>query len=263
MQLEKYLDLIQLDYNLISYEIYCESLDLVFENKLTEGFFDNIRNMSLPREFLRVFSDMRTQIEKIAKEFKLGLPDVVAAFKEKQFYEILKSFKFNIGLIFRCISELSKAVRGGLIAIFKELYKTRAIQKLRSGAIKIDDILNKYPKLKKVGGVVIAGLLLYLWLNMTFIGDLDYDFNFSDISNSLSGSFSIADLFVSPEGLMLLTLFGSGAALGLSIPWLGKSAYNFALAIFYTVYNKNKGKDFKFKDTINRLKKAIKMERLK
>jgi len=82
-KIEDYLNLIQLDYNLISYDIYCESLDLVFENKLTEGFFDNIKNMSLPREFLRVFNDMRTQIEKIAKEFKLGLPDVVSAFKEK------------------------------------------------------------------------------------------------------------------------------------------------------------------------------------
>jgi len=183
--------------------------------------------------------------------------------KKKQFYEILKSFRFNISLIFRCVFELSKAVRGGLLAIFKELYKTGAIQKLKSGAIKIDDILNKYPRLKMVGGVVVAGLLLYLWLNMTFIGDLDYDFNFSDISNALSGSFSIADLFVSPEGLMLLTLFGTGVGFGLSIPWLGKSAYNFTLAIFYTVYNRNKGKDFKFKDIIDRFKKEIKMERLR
>jgi hypothetical protein len=53
---------------------------------------------------------------------------------------------------------------------------------------------------------------------MTFIGDLDYDFNFSDLIAALKGSFSIADLFTSPNGLMLIALFGTGSMLGLSVP---------------------------------------------
>ena len=129
--------------------------------------------------------------------------------------------------------------------------------------MKVDEVLDRYPKLKMVTGFVVAGLLLYIWLNMTFIGDLDYDFNFTDLTNALGGSFSIADLFVSPEGLMLMTLFGTGAAFGLSIPWLGKTAFNLTLAIVYTGYARLKGKDKNWKESLKRFKKKIRKDKLK
>jgi hypothetical protein len=53
---------------------------------------------------------------------------------------------------------------------------------------------------------------------MTFIGDLDYDFNFGDIINAISGNFSIEQLFFSSSGLMLITLFGVGNFMGISFP---------------------------------------------
>ena len=71
---------------------------------------------------------------------------------------------------------------------------------------------------------------------MTFIGDLDYDFNFTNVVNSLQGRYSITDLFVSADGLMLIALFGSGTAFGLSMPWLGAKSYNLLLALTYTGY---------------------------
>ena len=45
--------------------------------------------------------------------------------------------------------------------------------------MKVDQVIQKYPKIAKVTGIVVAGLLLFMWINMTFIGDLDYDFNFN------------------------------------------------------------------------------------
>ncbi len=77
---------------------------------------------------------------------------------------------------------------------------------------------------------------------MTFIGDLDYDFNWGDIIGALSGSFTITDLFLSPSGLMMITLFLTGGLI--SVPWLGSSSYNILVALFYTGYTKLKGKDF-------------------
>lgn len=228
----------EIDVDAISHDMYCEALDLVFSDLLTENFFDTLKlkQKSLSGEWMRVFNSLKMGMGKIAQDYKLNSSELISAFKQKSIFSILKAFKFNITLAFRAVGEASKAIRGGLGAVFKELYETKAVQKLRTGAIKVDSILNKYPKLKKIGGLVVAGLLLYMWLNMTFIGDLDYDFNFTNVVNSLRGSYSITDLFVSADGLMLIALFGSGTAFGLSMPWLGAKSYNLLLALTYTGY---------------------------
>lgn len=263
MQIEEYLEYIQTDYDFITYEIYCNALDLVMSNQLTEGFFDNIKQMRLSRELLRVFNDLRTNLIKISKEFRIGSSDLVSAFKQKEVFEVLKAFKFNINLIVRAVGEFTKFLRGGLLEVFKELHRTKAIQKLQKGIITVDQILDKHPILKRVTGIAVAGLLLYIWLNMTFIGDLDYDFNFSDTLDAVKGSFSIASLFASPEGLMMVTMFGTGAVFGLSVPWLGRTAYNLILALVYTAYYKYKGNDKKYNKIIENFKKKLKRERLR
>lgn len=263
MQTEVYLEYIQTDYDFITYEIYCEALDLEMTNQLTEGFFDRIKEMHLAKELVKLFKDLKYNLARIAKDFKIGIPDLVKAFKQKDIYSMFKAFKFNIKLAFKGMSEFSKLVRGGLLEVFREIHKTRAIQKLKAGVMKVDELLNKYPILKKVAGIALAGLLLYIWLNMTFIGDLDYDFNFSDILSAGAGTFSITTLFLSPEGLMLLSLFGTGAVMGLSVPWLGKSAYNLTLAIVYTAYYKLKKDDVKYKGMIDKFKRKLKKVKLR
>jgi len=243
----RYLDDLKFeDTQLITYEVYCGAMDLSFSNQLTEAYFNEnilktIKNMKLARGLVRVFSELRSNIQKIGRDFKMNANELISAFKNREIYDMLRAFGFNFRLVFRALGAFTNALRGGLLEVFKELARTKTFQKMRRGAVKVDDVLNKYPILKRVTGVVVAGLLLYIWLNMTFIGDLDYDFNFSDTVAALHGSFSIADIFASPEGLMLVTLFGTGFAFGLSVPWLGKSLYNLTVAIVYTGYAKLKG----------------------
>lgn len=248
-----------LDVSGVSYDIYCDALDKVLINKLDEGVFDSIKNLKITGSLIKVFKELKSSIVDLSKQFDIGLKDIVVAFKQRDVFGLLKAVGFKFKLLFKSLGALSKAVRGGLFSIFTALAETGVMKKIRSGAMKIDDVLNQYPKLKKIGGIVIAGLLLYIWLNMTFIGDMDYDFNFSDISAALSGSFSLADLFTSPSGLMLITLFGTGSALGLSVPWLGKSLYNFTMAVVYTGFIKGKGKGI----TLSNIKKKIKTFKLK
>jgi hypothetical protein len=234
------------DIEAITYEIYCGAMDLVFDNKLTESYFnenilDAIKNMNLARGLVRVFQELRYNIQQIGRDFSMNLNELVNAFKDRNIYDMLRAFGFNFKLVFRSIGAFTNALRGGLLEVFKEMARTKTFQKLQRGVIKVDQVLDQYPILKRLTGIVIAGLLLYIWLNMTFIGDLDYDFNFSNTVAALHGSFSIADIFASPEGLMLMTLFGTGFAFGLSVPWLGKSLYNLTVAIVYTGYAKLKG----------------------
>jgi hypothetical protein len=252
--LEDYLILLEYDriiedYSFVDYEMYCNALELVMSNKLseeffleniTEGFWDQVKRVRLSRELVRVFSELKSSLNSIAKEFKVNTKTIIASFTQRDIFGVLKAFAFNLRLILRAFNELTAFIRKGLFEIFREIFRLKMFEKVRKGAMKVDEIMNRYPLLKKVTGIVLAGLILYMWLHMTFIGDLDYDFNFETIVLALKGTFSIADLFVSPEGLMLVTLFGVGTVFGLSVPWLGKSLYNLGLALFYTAYAKLK-----------------------
>lgn len=247
----------------VTYDIYCNALDGVISGKLDEGLFDTIKGLNVTRSLIKVFKDLKSTLEGLAKQFKLGLNDIVIAFKQREIFNLLKAVGFNIKILFKSVMAFSDAVHDGLLSIFKEIAETGVIKKIKSGAMKIDDVLNKYPKLKKIGGIVIAGLLIYIWLNMTFIGNFNYDFNFTDISGALTGSYSITTLFTSPSGIMLLSLFASGSLLGLSIPWLGVSLYNFILAVTYTGFIKAKDKYPDVRAKVMDLKKKIKAKTMK
>lgn len=156
--------------------------------------------------------------------------------------------------MFRAITETGKLVRQGLFKIFERISKNKYIEKLRNGVMKIDDFFNEHPLLKKVTGIVVAGILIYIWLSMTFIGDLDYDFNWSDIIAALMGSFTLTDMFLSPSGLMMMTLFVTGGLI--SFPWLGSSIYNLVVALTYTGYKMIR--DRKDNEVLKKLKRFIK-----
>lgn len=246
----------------ITYEVYCEMLNFIEGHTyLTEDDFMKIlkqKQKNISQDWLSIFKNFKSGLLKIANDFKINASELISAIKNRSLYGVLKAFGFNIALMFRAVGEASKALKGGLHTIFKELYQTKIVQKVRKGVIKVDEFLNRYPKLKKAGGLIVAGLLLYLWLNMTFIGDLDYDFNFTNTVEALKGNFSLADLFVSSEGLMLITLFGTGAAFGLSMPWLGRAAYNLLLALVYTSYYRYiKPDQRKFNENLKKLKSRI------
>lgn len=258
MKLEEYLVHIQFDPKQITYEEYCAILDSVYGRcSLTE-----LSLIQIQRSLTILFKQLRSELRKISSQFKLSTQEIIAAFKSRDAFGVLKGFGFNVKLMFNAIKELTKFVREGLLTVFKELEKTKAIQKLRRGFIKVDDLIKRHPILTKVTGIALAGLLLYIWLNMTFIGDFEYDFDFTQISDALAGKFSIADMFLSPEGLMLISLFGTGFAFGLSVPWLGKSLYNLVLAIIYTSSKKMKESGYKFDKRLALMYKRIGKERL-
>jgi hypothetical protein len=229
------------------YEITYESYCFVLDNQINENLFLDIKDKTI-KAALNLLRPIKEFIEKIANDFNIGLSQIIEAFKQKSVFDFLKAIRFNLGLILKAFKELTALVKGGLFKVFEKIARTGIFEKLRNGAIKIDELLDQYPIIKKIGGLVIGAILIYMWLNMTFIGDFDYDFNWSDILAAFSGKFSIADMFLSPSGLMLITLFVTGPYI--SIPWLGSSMYNLAVAIFYTGYVKLRDSDTNIKNTI-------------
>jgi hypothetical protein len=241
----------------ITFEMYCEGLnrldnitDQWIQDYINENIFtDKVKNIKsvLTGGLSKLFNEIKIFIEKVGDELKLGITEIVKAFKEKSVFNMLKSFGFMFGKMLKCINMFTSLIRKGIFKVFDEMAKTKMFQKIRSGAMKVDELLNRYPILKKLTGLAVAGLLLWMWLNMTFIGDLDYDFNFSDIISAISGNFNIEQLFFSSSGLMLIAMFSLGNFVGISFPWLGKSSFNLMLGIVYTGFVKLKDSKMAFK----------------
>ena len=105
----------------------------------------------------------------------------------------------------------------------------------------MDDYLKSHPKVKRFGGLVVSGMLIYIWFNMTFTGDFAYDFDMADILQALAGKFSLSTIFGGPDGAKLLILFVTGV-IGASFPWPGPSSVQFISAIVMGLAKKVKAR---------------------
>ncbi len=235
-------------YESISYELYSASLEYLFteeytDDGLNEGikdFLAGIKDKSLQKVQL-IFKTIKGDLSKLADEIGADAKEVLKSFKSKNMFGLLKMFKFSIKSIFKSVTTLSGLVRKGLFDVFKKIHDSGALKKIQKGAMKVDDLLEQYPILNKVGGVAVAGLIFFMWTQMTFIGDLDYDFDFTTIKEALQGKYSIADIFTSPQGLMFISLFATGGLI--SVPWMGTTIGNLVIALVYTGYKHIKNSD--------------------
>ncbi len=224
---------------MITYNEYCSTLDgikLLDESGIlySEGLMDVVQGVK--GQIAKMFMAVKSELSNIDTELRISTRDLIQAFKNRDVFEILKQFGFSFKKMMAGIHKATGLINKGLISIFTDLHKTGVFKKLRNGTIAIDDLFEKHPILKKVSGPVVAGLLLIVWLNISFIGNFDYDMDVSAIFNAISGNFSLHDLFVSPAGLAMLTFVATNMASGgvLSVSWLGATKANLAIAVIYT-----------------------------
>tara|TARA_Y100000034_G_scaffold120564_1_gene163625 strand:+ start:437 stop:1189 length:753 start_codon:yes stop_codon:yes gene_type:complete len=214
---------------------YQESAD---EEALTlemKEFFDTADQLLMLNEvdFKKFFQGLPDAFKKkwdlfkqIAAEGKMKITQVVAAFKAKGgfLYKLLSA----VGWSFNKISEAllkAKELYERLQNIVNELIKSNPAlhAALIAGRAKVEEIdawLDENPDLKQLAGLAVGGLLLLIWLNMSFTGDLEYDFGAGDMLAAFAGDYSLSDLFLSESGIRMLTLLATGVFLSGGMPWL-------------------------------------------
>jgi hypothetical protein len=211
-----------------SFEVYCSHLDSLYKVEAIEW------KKMLPRPLAAFYENLKVTFSEIAKEAKVGVEQLVAAFKDKDLFKLFTSIRFNLKVLSKALFECLSLFRKGLDKIFEELKKSGVLDSLEKGTKHIDAILEKYPLLKKLAGPAMAGLLLYMWMSMSFLGDPSWDFDMSDIIDALAGRFTIYDLFGSPQGLTTITAFLIGSVTGISFPWLTSNLISLVVALIYT-----------------------------
>ena len=205
----------------LTYEGYCYQLDL-----LKMGICESALVSTLGH-------DVVTAVDKISDDINEPKEKLIDALKHKDVFKLLTATGYGIKQLLKVIIEGIRLIKTGIIDLFVELHKSGYIDFLRSGAIDLDVLLNKYPALKKITGPAVGAILLVMWLNMAFIGDPDEDFDVDYIVSAVKGKYSLYDLFVSPEGMFQFVLLAASSSINFSW-WLAREAEWLIAALIYT-----------------------------
>ena len=208
----------------IQYEEFC---NFVYENKLNEDTIV-LKEFAIPGKLKKVWSF----IVKLKDIIKVKMVDMVKLFLNKLVFKFFAKIKFSLDYLFKLVKKGFKAYKEVIKAIGEYISSTKVGRWTEDKLKDLDAFLAKHPKTKRIAGLAVAGILIYIWLNMTFTGNADYDFDMGDMIMALGGGFTLSTLFAGPEGMALLTLFATGV-LGLSFPWPGPQHIQFIGAILY------------------------------
>ena len=138
----------------------------------------------------------------------------------------------SMAKLFSIVKAGFKAYKQVIKAIGEYMASTKVGRWTEDKLKDLDAFLAKHPKTKRIAGLAVAGILIYIWLNMTFTGNADYDFDMGDMIMALGGGFTLSTIFAGPDGMALLTLFATGV-IGLSFPWPGPQHIQFVGAVLY------------------------------
>ena len=207
----------------IQYDEFCkftESVDFTDELLLTE--------LVVPASLKKIWSF----IKELKDIVKVKLLDLIKLFKNKVVFKFFAKIKFSMDKLFSIVKKGFKAYKEVIKAIGEYIANTKVGRWTEDKLKDLDEFLSKHPRTKKIAGIAVAGILIYIWLNMTFTGNADYDFDMGDMIMALGGGFTLSKIFAGPEGMALLTLFATGV-LGLSFPWPGPQHMQFVGAVLY------------------------------
>lgn len=220
---------------------YLEFKKFVISNRLTEST-TKLNEGLIPANLKSKF----TFIKDIAKEIGVQVSDLIKLFLNKGIFILFAKIKWSIVELWKIVKagfDLYKSLFEAWAKFIKENKITKGLIDKTTEKIKIvNDFFDKHPNIKKASGVLVAGLLIYIWLNATMVAHKDIDFDISTIIDAMLGKFDLADLFLSENGLIMLTNFIVGKVTGLTFPYPGSDIAKFTFAVIFTLAKKAKVK---------------------
>jgi hypothetical protein len=228
------------------YNLFLETLE-VYNNGMYEGIFEVPNALKKGWDF----------IKSLATSAHLKFKDIAEVFKNKKLF----GFFSKIGWSFKKLAQIVAKGYGywkQLIHVVGSFVEKVPGFKVSEKYIKqLQEYLEKHPIVKRVGGLVLAGLLIYIWTSaISFTGDTDFDFDQTMLFNALTGNYNLVDLLTGPDGAKFLTYIATGVLGNWSFPWPGTTPILFAGSLVYTVARneevRKKVKDFMMKVTPNK-----------
>ncbi len=213
------------------YELFLE-VSNEYETLLLEG---NLQDLKIPDKLKEAFGFIKNFSQKIG----MGFLDVLKIFKEKSIFELFKEFNWDLNKVLGYVKKGYQGYKTLINEIGIFISKNKAFNASEEQIRKLQVFLDNNPKIKKISGLVLAGLLIYVWTNtIAFTGDVDFDFDQEALFQAIRGNVNLVDLLTGPEGAKFLTFVTAGGLLGLSFPWPGSTPILFGGSLIYTLIKK-------------------------
>lgn len=197
-------------YSAANYSLYNQYMQFTSSRDLSAFDFSIV-----PKSLKKCFG----LIKDIVKQSKLTIMEVVNMFREEAIFKFVEKCGFSIKKIYNKIHEAYTDTLQSIIEQINLYVQSTPVVKWTDKELrKLDSWLAKNPKMKRIGGVALAAFLIFMNLNVTYIGDYEYDFDMSSIAQALLGKYTFSDVLGGASGVALVTLFLTNAA-GLSFPW--------------------------------------------
>lgn len=208
----------------ISYATYCQVIASLDPNRVVAFDF------KIPTFLKGLWSDLKSIGELLKESAGIGWDAIVAAFKEKSIFALLKGVGFSLGKLLKAVHQASSILSNAIFNALKDLKEVfgslEAIKKLKvkERLAKLDALTKKHPVLAKLTGVAVAGFLVWMFIHAAFTGHAVRDLELVHaIIDCLKGSYDLVDLFTSDNGLYALSVLLLGLS-GVGIPALTGSA---------------------------------------
>lgn len=200
-------------------------------DRLDEGIFAEVKGaLKKKLDFIR----------ELATRLKMKTSELIKLFKNKDIFTFFQRIGWSFKKLFKMVKKGFSLASLLADTISEYAAKTGIVKWTTAELKKLDDYLQKHPKTKRIVGVGVASVLIFIWLNMTFTGDASYDFDFSDVLSALAGEVTLSSVFGGKDGVKLLMLFTTGIVAGLSFPWPGHTSVQFVGGVVHSLANKHK-----------------------
>jgi len=174
----------------------------------------------------------------LAKASGTSLESIIELFKDSRVVKLFQKIGWSIKGFWEALRTGYQAFVSLQNAVAEYVSETKVMRWTRDELNKLDEWLSNHPKTKRISGWVLGALLLFLWYEAADIGDLDFDFDISDVLSAFSGGYTLSSIFAGTDGSKLLLALVAGAALRLSFPWPGPTSIRFIVSVIRTLANK-------------------------
>jgi hypothetical protein len=209
---------------------------------LEEGVFDSAKQFlqSMPDKFKEILK----LANEIAKQLSVKVDQLLQFFKDKFVFSFFKAIGWSVKNIIKAINTVMKMwtdIRQKLIDKLTELKPVEYIKKHWNEFCKWAD-KNIFSPLGKTGSLLLAGLMVIVWLNMSFTGDLQYDFDNTLVVKGITSVLTFSECFLDNFDMIMLLLLGiSGNAL---FAWgpssVAGNAVRLTISLIYSILVENK-----------------------
>ena len=227
-------------------EVLVENIELVLLNEHQEWIdycnwvdrYSYTLDEGMLKKITGALKSKITFLKDLAEKLGTDFLELAKVFKNSKVFKFFTRIGWSITKLWKLLNMGFKKIHDILDVISEYVAETKVGKWTEEKLRNLDDFLQKHPKTKRIAGIAVAGILAFIWFNMTFTGSLEYDFGMDDLVAALTGKMTISQIFAGKNGIKLLLLFTTGFVGGITFPWPGPAKIQFIGGILQTLIKK-------------------------